>query len=168
MRRPICLLLVPVMLAGSAHALRSQTGLRFDGIYQSQEEAWMQWGRDSVRTWTYLRFTPDGMVISFPTIGEPHQLGSFSLSNTMLPVASVAAREGRISFTVSDCGGALVDHEGRVEGDRLYLRVHSRTTGYRADRVFAFVPVPADRIRQWDGNTGRVPEPCGSFGTPSP
>lgn len=48
----------------------------------------------------------------------------------------------------------------RREGDRLYLRVHSRFNGYQKDRVFAFVPISEERRRQWDSNPGRVATPC--------
>ena len=161
MRRPISLLFVSAMLAGFTPGLRAQAAVRHDGVYQGQEE------RDSGGdpAWTYLRFTPDGMVIHFATsAGQADRLGSFSLSNPMLAIASVTAGERGISFTVSDCGGVLVGYAGRAEGDRLYFRVHANN-GYQADRVFTFVPIPADRLRQWDASGG-VPDPCRSFDTP--
>ena len=161
MRGSIRLLVGTALLAGIAPGLRAQTAVRQDGVYQSQEE------RDSGGdpAWTYLRFTPDGMVITFPTsAGRADQLGSFSLSNPMLAIASVTTGERGISFTVSDCGGVLVSYEGRSEGDRLYLRVHANN-GFQAERVFTFVPIPADRLRQWDASGG-VQDPCRSFDTP--
>lgn len=154
MRRLMCLLLFPAMLAGFTARLRAQAALRFDGIYQSEQDVRMG-------TWTYLRFTPDGMVISFLTNGRPDQLGAFSLANTILPFGSVTVRDGRISFTVSHCDGVLVDHEGHAEGDRLYLHVRSRYGDYQADEVFTFVPIPAERIHQWDSRIGWVEQPCG-------
>lgn len=160
MRRSISLLVVPAMLAGLTTGLCAQTGVRYDGIYQSQEQR----ASDGSLAWTYLRFTPDGMVITFPTSGRPEQLGSFSLANVILSFASVTARDGRISFTVSSCDGVLVDYEGRAEGDRLYLRIHTNGV-YQEDQVFAFVPIPEDRRRQWDNAPGWVHEPCGPFGT---
>jgi hypothetical protein len=160
MRRSISLLLVPAILAGLPPGLCAQTAVRHDGIYQSQADR----ASDGFTSWTYLRFTPDGMVIVFPTPGRPDQLGSFSLANTMLAFASVTARDGRISFTVSDCDGVLVDYQGRAEDDRLYLRVQSNN-GYQADQVFTFIPIPADRLRQWDDSSGFTREPCGPFGT---
>jgi hypothetical protein len=163
MRRSIPILLVPVMLAAFTPALHAQTTLRYDGIYQSQAEEGTQWSRE--QAWTYLRFTPDGMVITFPTSGRPEQLGSFSLANVILAFASVTVRDGRISFTVSDCGGVLVDYEGRTEGDRLYLHVRSNYNGYQADQVFAFIPIPPERMRQWDNSPGWAHEPCGPFGS---
>lgn len=163
MRRSIQLLLVPVMLAAFTPALRAQAAVRYDGIYQSLGEEGAQFAREP--GWTYLRFTPDGMVITFPTSGRPEQLGSFSLANVMLAFASVTLRDGRISFTVTDCGGVVVDYEGRVEGDRLYLHIRSSYNGYQADLVFAFIPILPERMRQWDNSPGWVHEPCGAFGS---
>jgi hypothetical protein len=70
-------LLASAAVAGDLPAQSSRDTVRYDGIYQSQEVEWMEWGRDSVRVWNYLRFTPDGMVVGFPTIGTPEQLGNF-------------------------------------------------------------------------------------------
>jgi hypothetical protein len=162
MRRSISLLVVSVMLAGVTHGLHAQADVRYDGIYQSQP----QQASDGSRAWTYLRFTPDGMVITFPTSGRPDQLGSFSLANLILSFASVTASDGRISFTVSTCDGVLVDYEGRAEGDRLYLRINVNN-GFQADEVFTFIPISADRRREWDNGPGWVNEPCGPFGTRS-
>ena len=147
-------------LRGLARGAHPQAPLRYDGIYQSQAEEWTPWGTGRVQVWSYLRFTPDGMVINFVTTGEPDQLGNFSLANTILPIASVTVRDGRIAFTVSECGGVQVDYEGHADGDRLYLHVHSHYNGYQADQVFAFVPISAERRRQWDTATGWVPRPC--------
>lgn len=161
MRASICLPFLTAMLAGFTPGLSAQTVVRHDGVYQSQEE------RDSGGdpAWTYLRFTPDGMVISFATsAARADELGSFSLSNPMLPISSVTTGERGISFTVSDCGGVLVGYEGRAEGDRLYLRVHANN-GYQAERVFTFVPIAEDRLRQWDASGG-VHDPCRSFDSP--
>ncbi|HYR11269.1 MAG TPA: hypothetical protein VEQ60_26040 [Longimicrobium sp.] len=145
-------LLASATIAADLPAQSSRDTVRYDGIYQSQEVEWMEWGRDSVRTWNYLRFTPDGMVIGFPTIGTPEQLGNFSLVNKMLPNGRVILRDGRISFSVSEPDrSVVVDYEGYVEGDRLYLSSHSHFNGRRANPVFAFVPIPAATLRMWDG-----------------
>jgi hypothetical protein len=151
-------LILFVLLASAAIAadLRAQSSdtIRYDGIYQSQEVEWMemQMGRDSVRIWNYLRFSPDGMVVGFPTTGTPEQLGNFSLVNKILAKGRVILRDGRISFSISEPDGSVVvDYEGHVEGDRLYLNTYSHYNGRRANPVYAFVPIPAATLRMWDG-----------------
>ena len=146
-------LLASASIAVDLPAQSSDT-VRYDGIYQSQEVEWMemQMGRDSVRVWNYLRFTPDGMVVGFPTTGTPKQLGNFSLVNKILANGRVIRRDGRISFSISEPDrSVVVDYEGYVEGGRLYLSSYSHFNGRRANPVFAFVPMPAATLREWDG-----------------
>jgi hypothetical protein len=105
--------------------------IRFDGLYQSQEENFF----------LYLRFYEDGTVLALTADGDADQV--YNLVEKDHPGASAGAyslKEDAISFTTPGSDG-LVDYAGEIQEDRLALRFHNREDGKQGFSEYRFVGV---------------------------
>ena len=117
--------------------LRNQSlpALRFDGLYQTAQE-----GED----WSYLRFYPDGTVISVCSNGTPNDLKSwFTKEHANISIGTVLLEGAHLSFTSTSSQGA-VDYEGELILDQLHLTLYSHINSYRGKDVYSFTQYDAE------------------------
>jgi hypothetical protein len=137
--------------------------IRFDGLYQSEEEGFFQ----------YLRFYADGSLLTVNTDGEPDQV--FNLMDKNHPRVSTGSYTlsgSEIAFTASSAEGA-VDYHGQADEKGLVLQVFRHINGHQDEERYTFVAVfPAlfegelvflrvrctDALRFGDGNFSDVQE----------
>jgi hypothetical protein len=124
-----------LLLAGCAHLSRPQRGaLCPDGIYQSGKVS-----DEYDSYWYYLRFYPDGTVISVSSTGQPDDLRSwFNLEMDDLSAGHVVLQGDHLSFSQTSKEGT-VDYAGTVAGSTLHLDSHSRINDFRDRHVFTCV-----------------------------
>ena len=121
-----CVMLLLALVSGCA----SPT-LRYDGVYMVPSTFW----GDDVPSWGYLRFYPDGRVVSVTSTGRPEQIISRGVA---------IVRGGNISFSVFSRRGS-VEYAGKLRKDgRLRLDIHSNINGYRHTREYTFIPWQRD------------------------
>lgn len=114
------------------------SGLRFDGVYLAPGDGYT----------SYLRFYPDGEVISVSSTGTPEEVARWFARDREKP-AAFTVKDGRIAFEFwidfSDRGEpaekGAIRYEGRMEDGKLALRVTSDLSGSDVKEVFGFVAV---------------------------
>jgi len=115
------------------------TGLRFDGVYKTTQNALA-----GANYWGYLRFYPDGEVIECSSTSLPQDLHKwFSREHGGLSHGIVAMQEKRVSFSAVDEQGT-VDFTGLIDGDQLRLEFHSLVNDHRGTDVYQFVKWPEE------------------------
>lgn len=130
---------------------------RTDGLYRTVESKTLDTeGEESMPYWNYLRFYPDGHVISTSTTGTPAQIVPWfaqeGVDHTYLPVGDYRADGPTISFT-TQARAENVDKDGyeyetRVEytvtiqdenANLLLVTTHSHINGHRGTELYEFV-----------------------------
>ncbi len=115
--------------------------LRYDGLYRSEYPDVTSFGHKQEPLWYYLRFYPEGTVISTSQMGPPpHPLRYFHITDERTPSGMVTLRDGILGFYTREPGQPAVVYVGVARGDSLYLRIHSHINGYRAEKAYVFVP----------------------------
>jgi hypothetical protein len=129
------MLLLPAFASAAETSGQSQgSELRYDGIYQSGR-------RESNGTayWSYLRFYPDGTVLTVHSTGRPDQLKKwFSKDHTGVSRGTVKRDGNSITFSAVSQEGT-VDYSGDIEGDQLHLDRHSHINDFKGSDRYAFV-----------------------------
>lgn len=114
-----------------------QPTVHFDGLYQSE-----QVGKGRDKSWSYIRFFPNGLVITVSSTGEPRHLKQWFDKNYPRTKYASSGRftvEGRHIKFISTSSSGTVDYEGEIIASSLILRSHSHINGNRAVREYKFV-----------------------------
>jgi hypothetical protein len=115
------------------------SGLQFDGVYQLKST--LDSGGDYS---TYLRFFPDGRVLSVSAMGTPEDAYEWSNGDARgFSTGTYEVTNGRLTFSVTSDAGT-VDYEGTVEDGAVALESYSHINENRAQETFHFVQVPAE------------------------
>jgi hypothetical protein len=107
--------------------------IRIDGLYQSRK------GDSSLSYWGYFRFFADGTVLSVSSTGSPSDVARWL---TMENVAEHSSGRyhvtgSAISFSSKSSEG-IIDYEGEIQGNFLFVRSHSHINGYRGVYEYTF------------------------------
>ncbi|HSU13860.1 hypothetical protein [Longimicrobium sp.] len=113
--------------------------LRYDGVYQSGHSEPRVPGTE-FGPWSYLRFYPNGTVVTVATSGRPEDLGWLKITDESYFSGRWALQGNVLSFSVRGGNDPAIDYVGTVVGDRLYLHVRSHINGYQGDEVYLFFP----------------------------
>jgi len=78
---------------------------RTDGLYCTVESKTLNTeGEESMPYWSYLRFYPNGRVISTSTTGTPFQIAGWfaqeEVNETYIPIGEFPADQGTFNFTL--------------------------------------------------------------------
>ncbi|MDQ5823794.1 MAG: hypothetical protein M3441_06215 [Chloroflexota bacterium] len=130
---------------------------RTDGLYRTaQSKALEMHGEEGMPYWNYLRFYPDGRVISTSTTGTPAQIAAWFaqevVNDTYLPMGDYRADGHTFSFT-TQARAENVDKDGyeyetRVEymvtiqddnANLLQVQSYSHINGHRGTELYEFV-----------------------------
>lgn len=116
----------------SPEELQKHRNLRYDGVYQCK-------ANDSGRH-IYLRFYPDGMVLSIHWSEDPAAMESWLHRGRQgVGKGFIEAKGKDISFTCEVPFG-FVDYKGTIEDDELHLDWFSHINGAEDSGIFRFVP----------------------------
>ena len=126
--------IVLAILFGTSAAAQT---IKYDGYYYAFADA----HNDS--SWHYLRFYPDGTVIEVNSIARPGKL----MANFKKEVSpdlfqgTYTLNGNELQFSVANQRKQKVVYKGRVDNDRLNLRVHSFVNGFDTDEIFQFARI---------------------------
>jgi hypothetical protein len=108
---------------------KTEPSVKVDGVYQHKE------GGNAY----YLRFFPDGEVISVTSTGTPKEIAKwFNKSSDAVSKGQYTISGPHIKFSSADADGT-VDYEGEIKGDELLLKTYSHINGYRGSEEYKFV-----------------------------
>ncbi len=129
---------------------------RTDGVYRTVESKTLEIeGEESRPYWNYLRFYPDGLVISTSTTGTPRQIAPWFVqevvTQTYIPTGNYRVDGPTFSFT-TQARAENVDSDGneyetRVEytvtiedeaANLLRVETYSHINGHRGAEVYRF------------------------------
>jgi hypothetical protein len=109
--------------------------LRLDGLYQSKRSS------GYLASTEYLRFFPDGSVISVTSTGNASEVASwFTRDNADLSKGNYSVNGTTVRFSSTSPEGT-VEYEGEILGQKLALRRHSHVTGHRDVQEYTRVEV---------------------------
>ena len=134
------LLLVFVFVSRLSYAQEQRSPIQFNGLYETECELEDD---DDERSKCYLRFYPNGKVISITTYceGSVSQVQEwFNLENTgFVSVGSYYIKGNRLWFSTSSQMGT-VKYNGRIDKTGLItLKVKSLINGYKGKEQYKFV-----------------------------
>lgn len=133
----LALLLLAPALAPCAEPGK-EAPLQYDGLYRAPGPA-----VEDMPSWYYLRFYPDGAVISATSPGSPQQVARwFNRRYPNVAYGQVANDEGRLSFTLVSQQG-MVDYHGGLRGNKLHFDTYNHSDGKRGSVDYDFMPVAA-------------------------
>lgn len=112
-------------------ARRTETNVaaRPNGCYRSEAI-----GKTEARYYYYLRFYPDGNVISASVSDDPVG-GWFSKGSSSVASGQWTVNNGKLSFSTTSEQGT-VEYFGRVDDNRIILNIHSLINGNRDVKIF--------------------------------
>ncbi|SFL06269.1 hypothetical protein [Lysobacter sp. cf310] len=123
------------------------TTVQTQGMYRSQAQpAWLPGSRQPLATgpthYLYLRFYPDGRVISVSSTGTPEQIaGWFDHTHDGVSQGRYRIEGDRLHFSTRS-GAGSVDYDGRIDADTLQLNSHSHINGRDNTHTLRFVAMP--------------------------
>jgi hypothetical protein len=130
-----------VLVAGCT-LFRGTYTLRYDGLYMSATKT----DSEGEHYWRYLRFYPDGGVITVSSTGKPEDLRPwFSKAHDAVSHGVVTLRGNEISFSGVSSEGT-VDYAGEIDGDRLRLNSYSHINDNRETDEYVFVSWQAEHL----------------------
>lgn len=134
------LLIIATLLTQTTYSFsQSKVAVRFDGFYQTVSEID---STDNDTTYSYLRFYPDGKVLSVSSSGNVYDLKKwFNLKQKNPSVGGYKITANRIYFTTTSNEGTVV-YDGQIN-DKYYLdlSVKSLMNGYSHQEKYYFVKV---------------------------
>jgi hypothetical protein len=118
---------------------QSKATVRFDGFYQTVSEID---STDNDTTYSFLRFYPDGKVLSVGSSGTVNDLKSwFNLKQKNTSVGIYEINGTRIYFTTTSNQGTIV-YDGQINNKYyLDLSIKSLINGYISQEKYYFVKV---------------------------
>lgn len=133
-----------MLLVACSGPLKTRTP-RFDGIYRSQSGT-TKYGP----VFDYLRFYPDGSVVSSALIGTPEQFWVSTFKDLQYQSKGrYKLKDNRLSF-VTLSPDAEVRYAGYMLSDiTLELQIDSRATDYSAGRYYVFMKVDVQKLPGW-------------------
>ncbi len=122
------------------------SGLRFDGLYQCGDEA--------VESRSFLRFLEDGRVFGASSISTAPQVARW-LGTHHWDDCGIYQVDGDTIEFEEDGAFTTIRYRGRILPDGLRLEVNSRTSSYRSENAYRFVPldVPPVPRERWPADT---------------
>lgn len=134
------LLVMTIILAQATCSFsQSKATVRFDGFYQTVSEID---STDNDTTYSFLRFYPDGKVLSVGASGTVNDLKSwFNLKQENPSVGIYEINGARIYFTTTSKEGTVV-YDGQVT-DKYYLDLSTKSliNGYVSHEKYYFIKV---------------------------
>ncbi len=104
--------------------------IRVDGVYQSKKNG---------DTFEYLRFYPDGSVITVSSTGTAADIAKwFNKSGKDLSKGNYTLTGQHLKFSSTDSYGT-VDYDGDIKGDVILLKTYSHINGYHGSDEYLFV-----------------------------
>jgi len=123
------------LLRSLAAVAAARGGVRYDGFYAKPASA--------ARFTEFLRFYPDGTVVTTTTSGSAGQITSwFHKDHPDRSKGSYDIDGDRIAFATTASYGTI-EYAGTIrdDGTELHLHTHSRINGHQSDGVWRFIPV---------------------------
>jgi|SRR6185437_2640225 len=114
--------------------------VRYDGFYQTVSDISKE---DNDTSYSYLRFYPDGRVISVTSEGTAYDLREwFNLEMHDSSVGKYEIRGKRLYFSTTNTSGTVI-YNGKI-GDQyhLSLKAKSLVNGYKDLEKYYFVEIP--------------------------
>jgi hypothetical protein len=130
----LCVLLLALTGCGADAAQNMEPGLAFGRIYVATHD-------DLIvgRTYSYLMFYADGIVIGAASKDTPTEMASwFNRDNAVVGRGVFELERGRLSFSLKIQTG-LLKHAGVVDRDRLVLKVVSLVDRQTREYVYHLV-----------------------------
>ena len=114
--------------------------VRFDGYYQSVDESF-RIGKDTARM--FLRFFPNGQVISVTSTGTAFQITSwFNSRNKNVSTGNYNVSTNWLDFTSTSKSGSVIYKGKIVDENHLDLNVKSLINGHESNEKYSFIKVP--------------------------
>ena len=133
------ILAVALLLAFAAPAVAApvSSALRYDGLYCAPPDSGAR---------EYLRFYPDGVVVTVASTGTPRQVSRWLRKNYswLGGTGTYTLRSDRLRMRTEAHGGVVVKYSGRARRDVMTLATQSNN-GYRAMVTFRFLPLSLPR-----------------------
>lgn len=104
--------------------------IRFDGIYQSKLADFN----------AYIRFYEDGTVITINSTDSPNVIINwFNKENkgSSIGKGKFSLKGSQVKFTTTSING-IIEHEGRIRGDKIIMEAYSRITNRYYTREYEF------------------------------
>ena len=120
--------------------MRDKSKIRVDGFYRTKAEFDK---RDKDTTYHYLRFYPNGKVISVPSEGTPHDLKSwFNLNHPYISIGNYVVDRNKLHFSTTQ-GTNTVTYKGKLKNSYyLVLSWKSLNNGNKGREKYYFVHIP--------------------------
>lgn len=108
--------------------------VKYEGVYRSEKIS-----HNGETLWKYLRFYPNGKVISVTSTGAPADLKAwFNDESPNVSYGVVTLHDDVISFNSEDKYGNVA-YSGKMEGGKLKLKWLSQINQANGDHTFTFV-----------------------------
>ncbi len=134
------ILVIATLLTQATYSFsQSKATVRFDGFYQTVSEID---STDNDTTYCFLRFYPDGKVLSVSSSGNVFDLKKwFNLKQKNPSVGSYEITANRIYFSITSNEGTVV-YDGRIN-DRYYLDLSAKSliNGNLSQEKYYFVRI---------------------------
>jgi|SRR6185312_3702082 len=129
-------------IACSASGQTNQNSIsqvRYDGFYQTVSDISKE---DNDTSYSYLRFYPDGRVISITSEGTAFDLQEwFNLEMHDISVGKYQIREKRLYFSTTNTSGTVI-YRGKISDQyHLSLRAKSLINGYKDRGKYYFIEI---------------------------
>ena len=114
--------------------------VRYDGFYQTVSDISKE---ENDTSYSYLRFYPDGQVISVTSEGTAHDLQEwFNLGMHDCSVGKYEIRGKRLYFSTTNTSGTVI-YSGKISNQyHLSLKAKSLVNGYKDLEKYYFVEIP--------------------------
>src|SRR5260221_13318679 len=115
------------------------TRVRYEGVYVCSVEPDTSEDADTTESyWEYLRFYPDGQVISVASSGSSSDIQEwFNLSHNLVSKGQYKVTEDKIYFRTKDSYGE-VEYDGVIRDSILYLKCKSFINGIISNDKYVF------------------------------
>jgi hypothetical protein len=113
--------------------------VRFDGFYQSVADAS---ALPDDKTWKYLRFYPNGKVISVTSTGNVSDLKKWFSIKKHRDFGYWELNENQLYFSTTSKEGTVIYDGFVVDKFYLELKIKSLINGYAGSETYYFVKIP--------------------------
>jgi len=123
----------------------ADNSVQYNGVYKSTISV-----SSEKESWDYLRFYPDGTVITISSAGQPGDLKKwFSKEHKGVAWGKFALRDAQVSFSAGSTQGK-VNYTGAIEGNQIRFQIYSQINNFRGNKVYEFI--------KWDASQDTIVE----------